>query len=232
MNNLYEYGGLCDVIIRCNSDRTIGGKLYRANEPYTILEDVYCSLQYKNSSSDVAAKNNVMATREGLPNIVNITNVTLTEKVTCLIAEQIPPQNVGRIYNCEAQNNTIYLPEKAVENTVFIYYKNQRIEDFTLDGDKIIGNFVDYQPYLVFYDAQSAGSCYDFTTPHYGYFTLEIIGRGNTDKVSNTIYIKIAAASLMSVPVFDLVNGNILHAPLQFQCIHQNQQKSYFNIGD
>ena len=77
----------------------------------------------------------------------------------------------------------------------------------------------------------SQKSCYDFTTPHYGYFTLEIIGKGNQDKISNQVYIKLPAVSLMSTPVFDLVNGNLLHAPLQFQCVHQNQQKSYFNIG-
>ena len=50
-NNLYEFGGSCDVIIRCNTDRVIGGTNYKANEPYTILKDVYCSLQYRNTLS-------------------------------------------------------------------------------------------------------------------------------------------------------------------------------------
>ena len=232
MNNLYEFGGSCNVIIRCNSERTIGGKTYLANEPYTILENVYCSLQYKNTISEGGAKNNVLATRVGLPDFVNITNVVLNDKINCLIAEKISPQTIGHIYYCEAQDNTIWLPEAPIKDSVFVYYKNNKVNDFVIEEDKIIGDFVDDEGYLVFYDIKSQYACFDFTTPHYGYFTLEIIGRGNQDKISDQVYIKLPAVSLMSVPVFDLINGTLLHAPLQFKCIHQNQQKPYFNIGD
>lgn len=232
MNNLYEFGGSCDVIIRCNSERTIGGKVYQANEPYTILENVYCSLQYKNITSDIGTKNNVIATRDGLPDFVNITNVTLTDKINCLIAEKIQPQTIGCVYYGEAYDNVIYLPEIPIVKSIFIYYKNNKIENYTVEQDKILGEFVDGEEYLIFYEKISQHACFDFSTPHYGYFTLEIIGKGNQDKISDQVYIKLPAVSLMSVPVFDLVNGSVLNMPMQFQIIHQNQQKPYFNVGE
>ena len=231
MNNLYEFGGSCDVIIRCKSERYIGGRHYKENEPYTLLQDVMISLQYKNITSGDSAKNNIIATRQGLPDNVSITNVSLTDKIACLIAEKVQSQKIGKTYCGIAENNTIYLPEIPLNDSVFIYNRNQRLDKFTIDKDKIIGDFVDSESYLIFYDIMSDSSCFDFNTPHYGYFTLEIIGKGNKDKVSKDIYIKLPAVSLMSVPIFDLVDGNILHAPLQFQIIHQNQPKPYFNIG-
>lgn len=231
MNDLYEFGGSCNVVIRCNSERNIGGVTYSANEPYTILEDVFVSLGYKNIASQGNAKNNIVATRQGLPDTIDISNVTLTDKVNCLIAEKTPSKIIGKHYYGIAVNGVIYLPERPVDEQIFIYYKNSRIQDFSVQNDTIVGNFINNERYLIFYNIMSENSCFDFETPHYGYFSLEIIGTGNTDKVSEEVYIRIPAASLMSVPIFDLVNGNILHAPLQFQIIHQNQNKAYFNIG-
>lgn len=234
MNNLYEYGGSCDVIIRCNGERTIGGKTYKAGEPYTILENVFCSLQYKNTLSDTSAKNNILATRIGMPDYVNISNVSLKDKITHLIAEQIPSQKIGHFCYCEAQNGIIWLPEKPLANNIYVYHQGNLITGWTLEEECLMGQdtFVDFEEYLIVYNTEAKNPCFDFTTPVYGYFSLEIIGKGNNDKISDQIYINIPAVSLMSVPIFDLVNGNILNVPLQFQCIHQNQQKPYFNVGE
>ena len=231
MNDLYEFGGSCNVIIRCNSERKIGGVTYSANEPYTILENVFVNLGYKNITSQGNAKNNIVATRQGLPDTIDISNVVLTDKVSCLIAEKISSQTIGKYYYGTAEDGVIYLPEHPVDEQIFIYHRNSRLKDFVVQNDTVVGDFIDQEQYLIFYNTIATNSCFDFETPHYGYFSLEIIGVGNTDKVSKEVYIRIPAASLMSVPIFDLVNGNILHAPLQFQIIHQNQNKAYFNIG-
>ena len=230
MNNLYEFGGTCDVVIRCKTARTIGGKTYQANEPYTILHDVYCNMQYKNIVSDGSAKNNIIYTRTGAPEIISFSGVTLTEKINDLIARRINSQLIGKTHTSMAQNGTLYLPETPVVDSIFVYHNNQSFTDFTVENDKLIGAFESDTEYLIFYDVQSEYSCFDFTTPQYGYFILDIVGKGNKDKTSNDIYIRIPAASLMSVPVFDLVNGDILYAPMQFKCIDQHH-KPYFNVG-
>lgn len=232
MNNLYEFGGLCDIIIRCASERRIGDKTYAANEPYTILEDVYCSLRYGIMASEANAKNNVIASRVGLPDYVDIRGITLTHKINNLIATQIEKNTISKIYHCAAENGIIWLPESnIVPESIFVYHHNERIVDFTLVGEQIQGALEDGE-YLVFYEVLADNMCYDLTTPQYGYFALDIIGKGNTDKSSKNINIKIPAASLMSTPVFEFINGNILYAPLQFKIIHTNQKKPYFNVGD
>lgn len=230
MNNLYEFGGTCDVVIRCKTARTIGGKTYQANEPYTILNDVYCNIQYKNIVSDANAKNSVLYTRIGAPEVISFSGVTLTDKINDLIAERIENKPIGKIHTSIAQNNIIYLPESPIAGSVFIYANNQPFVDFVIEEHKIFGDFAEGQEYLIFYDVETNNACFDFTTPQHGYFVLDIIGKGNTDKASNDIYIRIPAATIMSVPVFDLVNGDILHAPMQFKCIDQHH-KPYFNVG-
>ena len=54
MNNLYEFGTSCDVIIRCPFDTEIGGQFYKAGSPYTILKDVYYNLSYKTEKKDLS----------------------------------------------------------------------------------------------------------------------------------------------------------------------------------
>jgi hypothetical protein len=231
MNNLYEYGGSCDVIIRCNSERKIGNKTYKEGEPYTILKNVFCNLTYKNNTSEGFAKTNVLAAREGKPDIVNITNIVLNEKICDLIATR---QNTGIFLihaDCIADGNKLYLPETPDSSTVFVYDKNLNLIDCTVQEDTIVGVFEEGEAYLVFYN-KIIESAFDFTTPHYGYFSLEIFGHGNINKGTGNIYMKFPAVSLMSVPVFNMVNGTILSAPLQFECIYKSQTDPYFGIGN
>ena len=114
-------------------------------------------------------------------------------------------------------------------------YKNIGIHDFVLDesGEFLQSDsFQDETPYRIFYDIEASNYSYDLMAPHYGYFTIEIIGHGNTDKHSKEIYMKFPACSLMSTAMFNFINGDILNAPLQFECIYKNQPKPYFHIGN
>lgn len=233
MNNLYEFGGACDVIIRCNNERIIGGKTYKANEPYTILKDVFVSLGYKNITSDSGAKKNVIAHREGLPDIININGITLTTKVCDLIAERTREvRYINKVCECIADNGKIYLPETPADKTLFIYKNNELFTTFIIENDILKGEFIEGQSYLIFYSVLSDNICFNFNVPSYGYFSLDIIGKGNVDKITQNVYLNFPAVSLISVPVFDLVNGTILNAPLQFECIHRGQKEAFFAVGD
>ena len=233
-NNLYEYGGSCDVIIRCASERTIGGKHYAANEPYTKLENVFVDLQYATINSEQRGKENVLAARSAFPHIINIRGLTLTNKINQLIATKIEPQTISRSCTVKVSDGVGYLPEKANPNNLFVYNGNERISNVTLspDGDKITGELEEGSTFLVFYEVNASTPSFDLTAPHFGYFTIEVIGHGNVDKRSKEIYMKFPACSLMSNAVFNFINGNILNAPLQFECIYKNQQTPYFNIGN
>jgi len=233
MNNLYEYGDLCDVIIRCNSDRIIGGKKYSAGEPYTILENVIVNLSYRITNSDSSAKNQVIAARDGLPDYISISKVALNDKVMSLVADKQGKKMLSNFCYCEADGGQIFLPHSEQIFNAWVYNENHDLViDFTIQEGKLIGDFEEGQSYLVFYDFISTNDCFAFDTPHYGYFTLEIFAKGNNNKISDRLFIKIPAASLMSIPVFDFVSGTILHAPLQWQIIHRGQEQSYFHIGE
>lgn len=231
MNNLYEFGGSCDVVIRCNSERTINNKQYKAGEPYTILRDVFCSLQYKNNTAEANAKTNIVATRQGSPDIVNISNIVLNDKICDLIATRNGFKYITKVYEGYGENGKLYLPQKP-EGSIFIFKGSIAINEFEINDYILTGNFEEGASYLVIYQILTQHSCFEFDTPHYGYFSLEIIGKGNQNKKSENIYMSFPAVSLMSVPVFDLVNGTLLNTPLQFECIHHRQNKAYFNIGE
>lgn len=232
MNNLYEFGGVCDVIVRCNSERTIGNRTYKSGEPYTILKDVYVNVGYRTTISDASAKNNVLSNREGLPDVVNISGVTLTDKVCNLIATKEKQGIITKSYEAVADDGVIYMPETYIPDSVYIYRGNELITDFTVENDKLLGVFEEGQTYLIFYSVLMSANCFNFEIPSFGYFSLDIIGKGNIDKKSKNVYISFPAVSLISVPVFDLVNGTILNAPLQFVCVHRMQKPPIFVLGD
>ena len=232
MNNIYEFGGVCDVIIRCNSDRIIGNRTYKANHPYAILRDDNVNIQYRNKTSEGIATKNILSFREGLPDLVSITNVTLTDKVCNLISTKKKEKAViTKYYNAPVDRGLIYLPETPINDNIYIYHGNTLIEEWRRNEDKI-GIDDSYEKVLVFYEVEVDDHSFNFDVPEYGYFSLDIIGKGNMEKKSQDIFIKFPAVSLVSVPVFNMVNGTILYAPLQFTCIHKNQEKSYYHIGD
>jgi hypothetical protein len=233
MNNLYEFGGTCDVVIRCNSQRIIGGKEYLAGEPYTILHDVYVQMEYTTNNSQATTKKNVLATRNGAPENIRIYNVTLTQKVCDLIATRsAKTKKIGRVYETKAENGIIYLPEVPTEG-VYIYCGNEIISYETINENKIKSSaFNDSDTYVVFYNILSTKNCFNFDLPQYGWFELEIYGKGNTDKITEDVYIRMPACSLLAVPVFDMVQGKILNVPMIFSCITQNQEEPYFCIGE
>lgn len=233
MNNLYEFGSVCDVVIRCNSVRTIGNKTYAANEPYTMLKDVYCSLGYRSNNSSAEAKQNIGASRDGIIDSITISNIELTEKLCNLIAIKKQEKTTKGIYYLGvAEDGKIFLPSTPCDDNIFVYdEESNKIENVIYQDGCLIGAFNNYQNYNIFYNVLISNS-FSFEVPTYGYFSLEIYGKGNNDKKTDDIYIKIPAASLVSIPNFDFTSGQVLNVPLQFVCIHHRQEQPYFNIGD
>ena len=231
MNNLYEYGNSCDVIIRCNIERVIEGKTYAAGEPYTILRDVFCSLVYKSNAAESRDVKNSIANREARPDMINLSNVVLSDKILNLIATKQPASKTLVHVEYRADKGVFYLPETSCSSVVYAYDSDLNPVNCRIDGDKVVGDFIENEVYTIFYEKELSKS-FDFITPHYGHFSLEIVAKGNTDKNTSSMYMSFPAVSLMSMPVFNLRNDNILSAPLQFECVYKSQKNPCFGFED
>ena len=218
-NNIYEFGGVADVLLRVKSDRTIAGNTYNENEPYTVLKDVTVQFIYDQIGKQADAKRSVYSSNFGRPSQLIINGVPLTQKIANLIMTNEDNTYIRtrkEIIQCKnGKLSTNYTP---IENSMFIFDKNmQKVDNAS--------SFVEGEEYLVFYQEECSGDKYSFEVPTYGYFSVEIFVKGNTNKITNDIYMHFDALSLATVPNFNIMNGGILNTPLVFNIIYTNQEE-------
>lgn len=220
MNNVYEFGGVADVLLRVKSERTIADTTYSANEPYTMLKDVTVQFIYEQINKQADSKRSVYSANAGRPVQIAIGGVPLTQKVANLILthENITTYQRTRkeIIVCENEElNTCY---EALPGTKFIFNKNMsRVNES--------GPFINGEEYLVFYQTEAQGDKYSFEVPSYGYFSIDIFIKGNTNKITNDVYMHFDALSLATVPNFNIMSGGILNTPLVFNIIYVHQDE-------
>ena len=234
MNNLYEYGGIADVLIKPNIDMVIGNKTYKANEPYTILRDVQVNLLYEQINSNIAAKKPVGSSQAARPYQIAISNITLTQKVCNLILTKDEESNYTKTVNEKiiAENESLYLSNEPINNNIFVYdssFAAAVVEN--TEANILTGDFIDGQEYLVFYDITDSGSKYKLEVPHYPYFTFEITAKGNDNKTTSDVYFKFPAVSIVTVPNFNIVYNNILNTPLVADIIYLRQEEPTIIFG-
>lgn len=219
MNNVYEYGGIADVLLRFKVEKEVGGVHYAANEPYTFLKDVTIQFQYEQTNAQSNARKPVFATNDGRPLQLIINGVPLTQKIANLVLTSDKNSSYMRTRRerviCDT-NGDLQLRYESFGD-IFVYDKNM---------ERIIDNYTPNEEYLVFYQQEvKQGDKYSFEVPFYPYFELDIFMKGNTNKITNDIYMHFDAASLASVPNFNIVNGGILNTPLVFNLIYVNQEE-------
>ena len=227
MNKIYEFGGVADVIIRCNSERTIGGIKYAEGEPYTCLKDVTVQLSYEQHAVETSGSKTVVSHRDGRPYQIIINNVPVTKKICNLILtsdKNEHTQTIKQVISCE-QEGRLLLPQPAVNKPVYCYINefDQIPVVLNMQTNELEGEFVVGQQYLVFYEIAIVGDSYSFEIPSYGWFSVEIYAKGNIDKTTNTAYMHFSAASLIAVPALNIINGGLFSTPLIFRLIYQNQ---------
>ena len=227
-NKLYEIGGVVDVFIKIKIPTTINNISYQPNETYTILKDVVVNLNYDQNSSNITAKNPVISAQNTKPSQISIYGVPFTQKICNLIMSLKPQKTYNKTEEsiCLCEDGKIFLPYVPVENSIFIYDKeHNRLADFEVDGDCIIcGNFVEDDKYRVIYQREVNADLFGLEIPHYPYFSLEIQGKGNSDKVSTNMFMWFDSVSLVTVPNINFTNDGIMNTPLVFDIIYRNQQ--------
>lgn len=228
-NKVYEIGGSADVFIKLKMPITINNLSYQPNETYTILKDVVVDLDYNQNSSNVAAKSPIISAQNAKPSQINIYNVPFTQKICNLIMSLKPQKTYNKTEEsiCICEDGQIYLPYTPVQNSVFIYDKqHNRLSDFEIEGDYIIcDNFVDNEQYRVIYQRTINVNLFGLEVPHYPYFSLEIQGKGNNDKISSNMFMLFDSVSLVTVPNMNFTNNGIMNTPLVFDIVYRGQQE-------
>lgn len=219
MNNVYEYGGIADVLLRFKIEKEVGGVHYAANEPYTFLKDVTIQFQYEQTNAQSNARKPVFATNDGRPLQLIINGVPLTQKIANLVLTNSKNTSYMRTRRerviCDSNGKLNLCYESNGE--IFVYNTNM---------ERVTDNYSPNEEYLVFYQQEvEQGDKYSFEVPFYPYFELDIFMKGNTNKITNDIYMHFDAASLASVPNFNIMSGGILNTPLVFNLIYVNQEE-------
>lgn len=227
MNKIYEFGGTADVIIRCNSARMIGGVHYEEGEPYTCLKDVNVQLNYEQYQPEAGGTKTAVSYRDGRPYQIVISGVPVTKKICNLLLtkkDTTYSQTIKQIITCE-QAGKLLLSYNAIDNNIYCYVNefDKMQAKLNKETNELEGDFIVGQQYLVFYKTEICGEGYSFEIPSYGWFSIEIYAKGNTNKATNTAYMQFSAASLISVPQLNIVNGGLFGTPLIFKLIYNNQ---------
>lgn len=226
-NNIYEFGGIADILIKLKIDKEINGVTYQAGEPYTFLKDVVINFNYQQQDSLATAKTNVLSANSGRPSQIVVSNIPFTQK----IADLMLTRDTTTIYNrtrremvtCE-KDGELLLSYQPNDSIVFVYDKNfNRVTVNNMHGTILYGQFVAETNYLVFYQELAAGNKYSFEIPFYPYFQADIFMKGNTNKITNGVYMHFDALSLVSVPNFNIISGGMLNTPLVFNVIYKGQ---------
>ena len=226
-NNIYEFGGIADVILKFKTNKTVDGVSYQAGEPYTFLKDVDIRFVYDQESSLTGGKKNSLSANSGRPTQIAIGNIPFSRKIANLMLTQ----DNSTLYT-KTKREKIFCEEEGklmthgvpTADTVFVYDSNfMRISVDTVEDSILYGNFEVNMEYLVFYGELCTGDKYGFEIPHYPYFELDIFMKGNNNKISNTIYMNFPALGLVSVPNFNIISGGMLNTPLVFNVIYTGQ---------
>lgn len=194
MNQTFTYGGSAKVIIRVNSERVIDGITYEKDEPYTIIDNVRLSVTYEGVREIIKTENqNLVAYRTDFPSFVNISGVTLTQKIRNLILKKATGKKITKTLNI--RDPQFYIETDAIN--IFLFKDAVKTTDFTfVDGLITIENFDEASKYSIFYETEALDLTSLFSTPNNPYFSLDIFGVGNRNDKTTNVFIKIGKCQL------------------------------------
>ena len=225
-NEIYEFSGIVDVLLKCKVDVTIAGAQYKAGEPYTYLKDVDLHTQYNIHTAGGSGRMTAVNTREGEIDEINLLNVPLTTKIADLIFTK---DSNG---HTETYKETIVCWEdgqlsltKIPLNGVFCYDDQFNLINITNIADQtVFGAFEVNKEYLVFYNIHCDEFSYGFMSPIYPYFELQIFGKGNKDKSTRDLFMLFPKASLISNPRLNNLGGGIISTALTFKIVYAGKE--------
>lgn len=224
-NEILEFSGVGSALIKCIIDTDIGEKTYKAKEPYTYLKDIEIHTVYQAHNASGAGRVPVVNNRDGVVAVIELKDVPLSDKVASLIMTK---NNSGYSKTCKEQitcwsDGVLEITEAEISN-VFCYDEDYNaVEIESVQGAEIHGNFEAQKEYLVFYDIAEASTGYNFESPRYPYFEIQLFGKGNKDKLTQSFFMKFPKVSLISSPRLNTQNGGMLSTTLTFNIIYSEK---------
>ena len=142
-NNVYEFGQIADIIMSPKGDMQVGKKTYKANMPYTVLEDVNFQLQYEQNTATANGVKPIISTQNARPYRIAITGLTLNDKIMDLIMQREAAEEalITRREQCFVDGDTLFLSEvPAEEHSICVFDKeHELVTDWTLEEAKLVG---------------------------------------------------------------------------------------------
>ena len=226
MNQLFEYGSAVDIILTIKNPTTIAGKDYKRGEIYTTLKDVGVKFNYTPTAASMDARKPIYnGTIQNLPQSVSTTYVPLTDTLANLTLTPVDvPQLINetekRISDSEGE---IILRAKPVES-LFIYRDGQQVEDYQFDETtNTISDLAAATEYAIRYQTAVKSACYSLEQCFQPYFSAELVGKGNTNKSTNTMHILLPSVKIDVNPNFVFVDNGQLGVTLTLNIIYQGQ---------
>lgn len=239
---LIEFGGQANVILRANIDFTVNDIEYKKDDIILYLEDVNLDFTYNETISDKTVNSrNLLAFDIRKLNAVRISSNPLTMQYVELFGEKVKDNfTYSVVEDTEIQDNKFY-PTKPIatgEKSIYIMnVGNYGVEYDAESGEATINIEEDIDgvqeqinlegTYTIVYKTLVDNPAFNinnnYTLP---YFSMEVNGIGNINKVDGNINIFIPAVSLLTRPDYSLSN-TITYQSLDFKIIDIGQPLTF-----
>lgn len=198
--NTYKLGNKVTGIIRAYSSGKIGDMVMDyENQPYTIIKSVTANLGFTDIDTTAKSSFTQLAYNNSKLSQVQISDVTLNDKILNLIFLKSEDKLVSKIENQIADdNNLIYLTPIANEvYQVFVYDSNGELDQAigTHNTDEPIVVSEPNKDYLICYQYEALKG-YSLDKPENMYFTLDLLVTGNKEDNTSNMNIHIEKCAL------------------------------------
>lgn len=198
--NTYKLGNKVTGIIRAYSSGKIGDVVMDyENQPYTIIKSVTANLGFTDIDTTAKSSFTQLAYNNSKLSQVQISDVTLNDKILNLIFLKSNTKLVSKVENYIADgNNLIYLnPITDKVYQVFVYNSNGELDQAigTHNADEPIVVSEPNKDYLICYQYEALKG-YSLDKPENMYFTLDLLVTGNKEDNTSNMNIHIEKCAL------------------------------------
>lgn len=225
MDQLFEFGSAVNIVLRTKSEITIAGKTYKAGQIYTILEKVGVSFNYTPTSTSSSAKKPVYnGTTQSLPQSVTTQYLPLKAKLADLMLQRSSKCKIQKIETRFSDSEGQIILRQPAEDGLEVLCRDNKVDNYVYDAaTHTITGLSPQEPYTIYYLTTSQKEGYSLEQNFLPYFEVELVGKGNTDKTTNTVHIILPSVKIDFDPDFVFIDDGQIGTRLTFNIIYQNQ---------
>lgn len=222
--NLMEFGGQSTVILRATTDFTVNDIHYQKDDVIFVLEDVSLDFSYNEKLNRASVgKQNIMFYDERYINTITISETSLTSDFLEIFCEKLEEKYLRtHIEKVFVTDKTAFLTNKITSNNIYIidHGKYEIVLNEEYNSIQLItADFSDGE-YTILYQEELDQPSYNINSScSIPYLSMEIISRGNLDKINSNIYFTIPKVSLLNRPDYSLTN-KVSSQNMSFKVIH------------